>query len=73
MIFGGLKQLENAAILMVKNPANMQYLDEVLDIPEISDGTLEVAKNQDIVFDPFDRFSFFSHPIQGLASPVEQT
>ena len=50
MIFGGLKQLENAAILMVKNPANMQYLDEVLDIPEISDGTLEVAKNQDIVF-----------------------
>ena len=51
MIFGGLKQLENAAILMVKNPANMQYLDEVLDIPEISDGTLEVMKNNDIVFD----------------------
>ncbi len=51
MIFGGLKQLENAAILMVKNPANMQYLDEVLDIPEISDGTLSVAANQDIVFD----------------------
>lgn len=51
MIFGGLKQLENAAVLMVKNPANMQYLDEVLDIPEISDGTLEVMENQDIVFD----------------------
>ena len=51
MIFGGLKQLENAAILMVKNPANMQYLDEVLDIPEISDGTLETVENQDIVFD----------------------
>lgn len=51
MIFGGLKQLENAAILMVKNPANMQYLEEVLDIPEISDGTLEVMKNNDIVFD----------------------
>ena len=51
MLFGGLKQLENAAILMVKNPANMQYLDEVLDIPEISDGTLEVMENQDIVFD----------------------
>ena len=51
IIFGGLKQLENAAILMVKNPANMQYLDEVLDIPEISDGTLEVVENQDIVFD----------------------
>lgn len=55
MIFGGLRQLENAAILMVKNPANMQYLDEVLDIPEISDGTLEVMANQDIVF---DRVSF---------------
>ena len=27
MIFGGLKQLENAAILMVKNPANMRYLE----------------------------------------------
>ncbi|WP_159338766.1 ABC transporter ATP-binding protein [Streptococcus dysgalactiae] len=51
MIFGGLKQLENAAILMVKKPANMQYLEEVLDIPEISDGTLEVMKNNDIVFD----------------------
>ena len=51
MIFGGLKQLENAAVLMVKNPANMQYLDEVLDIPEISDGTLEVMENQEIVFD----------------------
>jgi len=51
MIFGGLKQLENASILMVKNPANMQYLDEVLNIPEISEGTLEVMANQDIVFD----------------------
>ena len=51
MIFGGLKQLENAAILMVKNPANMQYLEEVLDIPEISEGYLEVAENYDIVFD----------------------
>ena len=51
MIFGGLKQLENAAILMVKNPANMRYLEDVLDIPEISEGTLEVMENQDIVFD----------------------
>lgn len=51
MIFGGLKQLENASILMVKNPANMQYLDEVLDIPKISDGTVKVMENQDIVFD----------------------
>lgn len=51
MIFGGLKQLENAAVLLVKNPANMQYLEKVLDIPEINDGTLEVIKNNDIVFD----------------------
>ena len=51
MIFGGLKQLENAAILMVKNPANMQYLDEVLNIPKLRDGTLEVIENKDIVFD----------------------
>lgn len=51
MIFGGLKQLENAAILMVKNPANVRYLEDVLDIPEISEGTLEVMENQDIVFD----------------------
>lgn len=51
MIFGGLRQLENAAILMVKNPANMKYLDEVLDIPEITDGELEVTENKDIVFD----------------------
>ncbi|WP_206183456.1 ABC transporter transmembrane domain-containing protein [Treponema pedis] len=57
MLFGGLKQLENAAILMVKNPANMQYLNEVLDIPEINDGTLEVMENQDIVFDKV-RFSY---------------
>ncbi len=51
MIFGGLKPLENAAVLLVKNPANMQYLDEVLDIPQISDGTLEVVESQEIVFD----------------------
>lgn len=51
MLFGGLKQLENAAILMVKNPANMQYLDEVLNIPEVKDGNLEVMQNNDIVFD----------------------
>ncbi len=55
MIFGGLKQLENAAILLVKNPANMQYLEEVLDIPEVKDGELEVMENHDIVF---DRVSF---------------
>ena len=51
MLFGGLKQLENSAVLMVKNPANMQYLNEVLDIPEINDGDLEIMENQEIVFD----------------------
>lgn len=51
MIFGGLRQLENAAILMVKNPANMQYLDEVLAIPELPEGSLTEITSQDIVFD----------------------
>lgn len=51
MIFGGLKQLENTAVLMVKNPAHMKYLDEVLDIPELANGSLEVGGNKDIVFD----------------------
>lgn len=51
MIFGGLKQLENAAVLMVKNPAHMQYLDEVLDIPEVVEGKMELEGNKDIVFD----------------------
>ncbi|EFC06167.1 ABC transporter, ATP-binding protein [Bulleidia extructa W1219] len=63
MIFGGLKQLENAAILMVKNPANMQYLDEVLDIPEINDGTLEVIANQNIVFDQVNFSYDKSNPV----------
>ena len=63
MIFGGLKQLENAAILMVKNPANMQYLDEVLDIPEINDGTLEVIENQNIVFDQVNFSYDKSNPV----------
>ena len=73
MIFGGLKQLENAAILMVKNPANMQYLDEVLDIPEISDGTLEVVENQDIVFDKVS-FSYDKrNPVlKGLSFSIPQ-
>lgn len=51
MIFGGLKQLGNASILMVKNPANMQYLDEVLDIPEMKDGNVEHMEGHDIVFE----------------------
>ncbi len=50
MIFGGLRQLENAAVLMAKNPANMQYLDDVLNIPQINDGNLEVNENHSITF-----------------------
>ena len=61
--YGGLKQLENAAILMVKIPANMQYLDEVLDIPEINDGTLEVIANQNIVFDQVNFSYDKSNPV----------
>lgn len=57
MLFGGLKQLENASVLMVKNPANMNYLDEVLDIPELPEGDLEKIENQEIVFDNV-RFSY---------------
>ncbi len=51
MLFGGLKQLENASVLMVKNPANMKYLDEVLAIPEITDGAEETMEKEDIVFE----------------------
>lgn len=52
MLFGGLRQLENSAILMVKNPAHMDYLDEVLDIPEINEGNIDkIEGNKDIVFD----------------------
>lgn len=51
MIFGGLRQLENASVLMVKNPANLQYLDEVLDIPQVENGDIKEITNHDIEFD----------------------
>ncbi len=50
MLFGGLKQLENSAILLVKNPSQLDYLEEVLDIPEIADGSLKEVKASDISF-----------------------
>lgn len=51
LLFSGMKQLENSAILLVKNPAHMEYLDEVLDIPEIDEGNVEVLKdNLDLEF-----------------------
>ncbi len=51
MLFGGLKQLENSAILLVKNPAHLDYLEEVLDIPAIKDGEHKEVKSNDIVFE----------------------
>ncbi len=51
MIFGGLKQLENAAVMLVKNPAQLQYLDEVLNIPEIHEGNIESVQDHSIVFE----------------------
>lgn len=52
MLFGGLKQLENVTILGAKTPHEMAYIKEVLDIPQISNGSLkEVPQNADIVFD----------------------
>ncbi len=51
MLFGGLRQLENSAVLLVKNPAHLDYLNEVLDIPEISSGDISEFKDNSIVFE----------------------
>ncbi len=51
MLFGGLRQLENAAVLLVKAPAQLDYLEEVLDIPRLSDGNLTELNHYDISFD----------------------
>ncbi len=51
MLFGGLRQLENSAILLIKNPAHLDYLNEVLDIPEISDGKIKKVDNTSIEFE----------------------
>ncbi len=57
MLFGGLRQLENATVLLVKAPAQLDYLDEVLNIPKIKDGELKELKNYDIRFEHVD-FSY---------------
>ncbi len=52
MLFGGLRQLENSAILLVKNPAHLAYLESVLDIPEIEEGSLgEVPSDHSLAFE----------------------
>ncbi len=51
MLFGGLRKLENAAVLLVKNPANLDYLSEVLDIPKISEGDIEEVNENSISFE----------------------
>ncbi len=50
MLFSGLKQLGDSAILMVKNPAHLDYLNEVLDIPKLKDGELKALPTSDISF-----------------------
>ncbi len=56
MLFGGIKQLENAAILLVKSPSDLNYLEEVLDIPEISEGSIDDMKGNKTI--EFDNVSF---------------
>ncbi len=46
MLYGGIKQLENAAILLVKSPSDLNYLEEILDIPEIKEGNIEKVEGK---------------------------
>ncbi len=48
MLFNGLRQLENAAVLLVKTPAQLDYLEEVFNVPSIADGELKQFDNFDI-------------------------
>ncbi len=58
MLFGGIKQLENAAILLVKSPSDLNYIEEVLDIPELREGSIdEVSGIKTIEFEHVD-FSY---------------
>lgn len=51
LLFSGMKQLESSAILLVKNPAHMEYLEEVLDIPEFNEGQCaEIKENHNLEF-----------------------
>ncbi len=40
MLFGGLKQLDASSLLLVKNPAHLDYLNEIMDIPNIENGEI---------------------------------
>lgn len=50
MLFAGMRQLENASILLVKNPAHLDYLEEVLDVPQIVEGESTQVENHSIDF-----------------------
>ncbi len=56
MLFGGLKQLDASSILLVKNPALLNYLNEVMDIPLIEEGELHSVSNEKTI--EFDRVNF---------------
>ncbi len=50
MLFNGLRQLENAAVLLVKSPAQLDYLEEVLNVPKLEDGVNKDFASYDIAF-----------------------
>ncbi len=51
MLFNGLRQLENAAVLLVKSPSQLDYLEEVLNVPRLEDGDMKDFENYDIAFE----------------------
>ncbi len=51
MLFNGLRQLENAAVLLVKSPAQLDYLEEVLNVPKLEDGQFKDFDNYNIAFE----------------------
>ncbi len=51
MLFNGLRQLENAAVLLVKSPSQLDYLEEVLNVPKLEDGQHKNFDSYDIAFE----------------------
>ncbi len=51
MLFNGLRQLENAAVLLVKTPSQLDYLEEVFTVPSINDGAFKQFDNFDIAYE----------------------
>ncbi len=51
MLFNGLRQLENAAILLVKSPSQLDYLEDVLNVPKLEDGQFKDFDNYNISFE----------------------